>query len=348
MFSTYITPTYVLAVSLLLVVLIKVEINYNILQLQEASKQSLRPSKGFLPKCVDQVYTQSSRKQNLLKGAMVFENRHEWLVCKFEKDGPIPVVFIVLGRSGSDATWSTISKLAGGKSPLGEHTGENKVKAMEFLTNMKTEEAGKWWLTAHLCEFAHKYCDRPLAAFKWKPFIDSWKLPAAQGILKQLAEFDDPRIKVIYMTRNPLDVMISNYKHERNKNLTAHCHTGDQSCIEGLKKLGTGLHLPTETLVQDLKNQFEAFGYFEKTLDEMNIHHVKTTYKKLYQQDHAEEWMKLFKFLGKGPTEGLTMDDIVNSFELAPTFQKNHNVTLSNYEEVRDLLIGTDFENLLH
>ncbi|GFH59866.1 hypothetical protein CTEN210_16341 [Chaetoceros tenuissimus] len=179
-------------------------------------EQNLRPSKGFLPKCVDQVYTQSSRKRNLKKGAMLFENRHEWPVCKFEKDGPIPVVFIVLGRSGSDATWSTISKLAGGKSPLGEHTGENKVKAMEFLSNMKTEEVGKWWLTAHLCEFAHKYCDRPLAAFKWKPFVDSWKLPAAQGILKQLAEFDDPRIKVIYMTRNPLDATRNVLKISRN------------------------------------------------------------------------------------------------------------------------------------
>lgn len=302
------------------------------------------------PKCMDEVRTKSSRRR---EGNETFLNRHDFPQCKFapiDEGGPIPAIFIINGRSGSDATWATLSTLAGNESAIGEHTGENKVKAMDFLGGM-TEEEGAWWVTEHLCQFAHRQCDKPLSAFKWKPFVDSFQLPAAQGMLKKIATFNQPRIKVIFMTRNPLDVLISKAKHKNSKKeekLDAHCSIDDEACIERMKQAGSGLQLPTESLLKDLKDSLDAFNFFEDTFKEMNIAHVKTTYEDLYNRDDAEEWMKIFRYLGRGPSKNLTMQDVISSFALAPTFQKNHNESLANYVEVRDLLMGTEFEKLLH
>ena len=305
------------------------------------------------PKCVDKVWTESSRKR---KANETFIHRHEFPQCKFtpiEEGGSVPVIFIVNGRSGSDATWATLSTLAGGRSALGEHTGENQVRTMDFLGSM-TEEEGAWWVTEHLCQFAHRHCDKPLAAFKWKPFVDSFNLPAAQGMLKKIAAFDQPsRIKVVFMTRNPLDVLISKIKHKKSKReieneIAAHCAVDDKECIEKQKQVGSGLQLPTQSLLKDLKDSLEAFSVFEDTLETMNVAHVKTSYEELYNRDDAEEWMNIFRYLGRGPTKNLTMSDVIGSFALAPTFQNNHNESLANYVEVRDLLMGTEFEKLLH
>ena len=304
-----------------------------------------------LPKCIDKVSvsTKSSRRR---EGNETFINRHHFPQCKFtpiDEGGPVPVIFIINGRSGSEATWSTLSTLAGSESAIGEHTGENKVKAMDFLGGV-TEEAGAWWVTKHLCQFAHAQCDKPLSAFKWKPFVDSFQLPAAQGMLKKIATFNQPRIKVIFMTRNPLDVLISKAKHKKAKKgkIGDHCAIDDEECVERMKKAGSGLQLPTQSLLNDLKDSLDAFKFFEDTFEEMNIAHVKTTYEDLYNRDDADEWMKIFRYLGRGPTKNLTMQDVSGSFALAPTFQRNHNESLANYVEVRDLLMGTDFEKLLH
>jgi hypothetical protein len=297
---------------------------------------------------VDAVWTASSRKRNVNQ---TFANRHRFQKCNFtpiEKGGPIPVVFIVNGRSGSDATWAALSSLAGGETPIGEHTGENQIKAMDFLGRM-TEEEGAWWITEHLCQFAHRHCDKPLVSFKWKPFLDSWELPAAKGMLRKLATFNEPRIKVIFMTRNPLDVMISKAKHKSTHGrLDAHCKANDVRCIKKQKEKGTGLHLPTETLLKDLTEAFDAFDVFEESLNDWNIDYIKTTYEDLYDRDDAGEWMRIFKYLGRGPTHNLTMAQVVESFTLAPTSHKHHNESLANYQEVYELLVDTEFEYLIH
>jgi hypothetical protein len=300
-----------------------------------------------LPRCVDKVYTQSSRKRNV---NMTYANRDQFQQCHFtpvEDGGPVPVVFIVNGRSGSDATWATLSTLAGKKSPIGEHTGENKVMAMDFLGRM-TEEEGAWWVTEHLCQFAHLYCDTPLAAFKWKPFVESWDLPAAKGMLKKLASFDQPRIKVILMSRNPLDVMISKTKHKSGHAVQAHCSPDDAECLQTHAKSGRGLELPTKNLLGDLKEATESFEVFANTLNEMNVQYIRTTYEDLYAKDDAEEWMRIFKYLGKGPTQNLTVSDVIASFTMAPTAAKRHNESLANYKEVSNILFNTEFEDLLH
>ena len=58
----------------------------------------------------------------------------------------------------------------------------------------------------------------------------------------------------------------------------------------------------------------------------MNIEHaVETTYEDLYDRDDAEEWMKIFKYHGRSPTQNFTVQDVTESFALAPidTFQQD-------------------------
>ena len=151
------------------------------------------------------------------------------------------------------------------------------------------------------------------------------------------------------MTRNPLDVLISKRKHKTSGHtIQAHCTPDDEDCIKNHAKTGTHLLLPTDTLVEELSEAYAAFEVFESTLQDMGISFVKTTYEDLYGRDDAEEWMRLFKFLGRGPTENLTMKNVTGSFSMVSTSAKNHNESLANYDEVFNLLVNTTYEGLLH
>jgi len=58
--------------------------------------------------------------------------------------------------------------------------------------------------------------------------------------------------------------------------------------------------------------------------------------------------MRIFEFLGVGPTNGLTKDDIENAMGLASTGNLPHKEALVNFREVRNALLNTPFEKLLH
>jgi len=72
----------------------------------------------------------------------------------------------------------------------------------------------------------------------------------------------------------------------------------------------------------------------------VNIEHaVETTYEDLYDRDDAEEWMKIFKYHGRSPTQNFTVQDVTESFALAPTFQQDE-----EEEGAMDLMIAEDAE----
>ncbi len=62
--------------------------------------------------------------------------------------------------------------------------------------------------------------------------------------------------------------------------------------------------------------------------------------KKLFNADNADEWMNIFRFLGVGPMEDLTMDDVKASFDLASTHSKGRNETVSNFIKVENDTMG--------
>ena len=83
-------------------------------------------------------------------------------------------------------------------------------------------------------------------------------------------------------------------------------------------------------------------------LEKYNVDYTYTEYEKLYMQDDADEWMRLFKFVGRGPQSGLQKSDIEKHFSMAKTNNaKKHYDSISNYDEVLATLKGTEFEHYL-
>ncbi len=297
---------------------------------------------------------------NIREGFKVFVNRQEksyerrnlYNSCVFtpeSNNGPIPVLFLADGRSGSSNTWLTLSKLAGGdQREAKEALGSDQDQVRIFLNSMKSAKEGSWWVREHMCEVTKLNCASAITGFQWKPYENTWTLPSAQGILKEIARHNKvnhedggiPKIKVIYMTRNPLDVLISRQKH-RTKLVSAHC---SQDNIECLKNHTTyNMTLPTTDLIQNLRHAKNQVTMVENTLQTLKIDYYRTTYEKLYNSNDANEWMKIFKYLGRGPRQGLKREDVDAAFPLAKTSNRSLESLLLNYEDVKNVLEGTEF-----
>jgi hypothetical protein len=111
-----------------------------------------------------------------------------------------------------------------------------------------------------------------------------------------------------------------------------------------------GLQLPTKKLLEKLRRDKKDEDKIDQMLVEMNVPHVQVTYEKLYfgEDGGVSEWMKIFKFLGIGPGDGLTKKKLNSAMEHVATNIPSHSVTLGNYEEVKKVLENTEFEGLLH
>ena len=84
-------------------------------------------------------------------------------------------------------------------------------------------------------------------------------------------------------------------------------------------------------------------------MDQSKVSLIKVLYELLYYSKNAEKWFRIFRFLGRGPGFHLTKEQVEIAMETVATSNKpSHNVSISNYKEVRDVLKGTEFESLLH
>jgi hypothetical protein len=144
-----------------------------------------------------------------------------------------------------------------------------------------------------------KHCGAAIAGFQWKPYVNSWTKPAAKGILKEIANHNSnknrvaPKIRVIYMTRNPIDVLMSQTKH-RTSDIAAHCNLNQKGCIERSKQSGTSkIYLETENLLSALQKSKDQQDLVESTLKMFGIDYYRTTYEELYNRGDADEWMKV-------------------------------------------------------
>lgn len=163
----------------------------------------------------------------------------------------------------------------------------------------------------------------------------------------------NPKVKVVYLTRNPLDRKISNLRHElfgkQQEELPAHCVVGDVDCKKRHAAAASqGVTLPIGAeLTHWLNVTKQEDSKIRATLRATGVDYVQVSYEKLYSLDDAEEWMKIFRFLGVGPKEGLTVDDVRATFDLASTRSKDRQDIVSNFLEVEKTLKGTEFEHLL-
>ena len=212
------------------------------------------------------------------------------------------------------------------------------------------------WILSYLCAQQNEYTDKGgIIGFKWKPIEQGWGNKASLDGLRMIGHHTNPPIKVISSSRNPLDLILSHEKHKKLNEIEkqtgkhlAHCSQDDKECINAHKKLGSGIHVTLDTLLDTLRSLSNRGIMVDKFLKEFNVSHIKVSYEKLYQSNDTEEWMRIFRFIGRGPGSNLSKERVEKSLESVVTSQPFHNSSMSNYKEVRDILIGTEFESLLH
>ena len=126
--------------------------------------------------------------------------------------------------------------------------------------------------------------------------------------------------------------------------------------MECLKEQEKSAHMTNFTIGNDLLGWLKGNKKHEESvfahLQEAGVDYIHVTYENLYSSgsgdEAANEWMRIFRFLGRGPGDGLTMQDVEKNFVMAKTTSKKHKDVMLNYEEVKKTLEGTDFEDLLN
>jgi hypothetical protein len=284
--------------------------------------------------------------------------------CTFlpQDTSPLPTILISLGRSGSSVTWQTIAAILQNRNVAQEFTGSTFRKSSKFFHSIESNPDIHFdWALKRLCYIQQHQPDvnstNPgIAGFQWKPHIYAWNCKYAREARRMMAH-SEPRIKFIYLVRNPLDVKLSNMKHSLSKkngtNIGAHCSVGDEKCVQKMVKYESGISFPVgKALLAWLNNEKQRRINIENSLKRDNITFVRVDYDHLYSsvgydEAPAEEWMKIFRYLGRGPTQGLTMKTVRSYFPMAPTHSKSKNETIRNFQEVVSTLKGTEFEHLL-
>ena len=287
--------------------------------------------------------------------------------------GPRPMILLSKGRGGSTVVAEVISRFA--------HTDPTMIRK-EILGHGREDMRHPSDPKATMVDwFAKKTAQHPrsdLIGFKWKPWHIGSK--AYAGAWDWVVAHD---VRVLWMTRNALDELISSTKHMDAQrlladSLTPHCKTKDSGCIAEHQQ--TRVTLAPGTLVEMLTNDTRMFYTDVKALlvkRGVRYHHV--TFEELFESsteraryhrdtaardlaesttslrehrrfDHASAlvaWNRAFSFLGLDEVD--TYSKIIQTADSfsARTAPQTQCESLENPEEVRAALKGTAFEALL-
>lgn len=264
----------------------------------------------------------------------------------------VPVILVSAGRSGTSVTWNLMSELS---VPEGhyhqiayEDLGGSTHSAKKQLNALGSEH-GKCWLERHMCkrQFTNMGEDKGSAIYgpKWKTSETIFEHPKAQEALAWLG--DTPSIRVVYNTRNILDLYLSRLKHELYPDLTSHCGPDDTECINMHKEAEANMVVPVDDLIHNLGSLEEMNNYMEAQLDKYHVPRVHVEYDNLYYAgEDMTEWERLFKFMGVGPKR-LTRQDLLDHMVRGATSSSDQREKMANYDEVSETLKGTRFEKLL-
>ena len=267
-----------------------------------------------------------------------------------------PTILISFGRSGSSATWQLMSAMTGNYTfEATEDTGSSTEKSLDIFNNIFNQSLhGKCWIQQLLC--THQFHNRQrrddgqsiagIYGFKWKPYLVTFGSNKSIEALQWLSH--NPHVKVVNNRRNPLDVIISRYKHE-DRSVRSHCTVGDDDCLNKHKSAKPTLPTRKGRLINILENLEEETNHADRLLNECNVPHIDVSYEKLYTSyDIAIEWKRLFTFLGVGPmNDQLTSKELIANMEHAATSSLSFRDKVQNYDEVVNILHGTEYEKYL-
>lgn len=270
-----------------------------------------------------------------------------------QPNGAVPVILMALGRSGSSVTWDTMARLTGDANVAHEITGSTEDETYRFFNSINSTEGSCWPIKQlqRVQEHTNSTSFSGIFGFQWKPYMKSYHHKYSLGALEIIAKHQDPPIRVIFLTRNVIDRIISNMRHEKSDvgELAPHCNAGDTKCVRKHKAHSKNITLPSGKKLQDLIMQRLGNDDVRKErLAVAGVKYLHVSYEKLFLTDTATEWMKIFQFLERGPTENLTMDMVRAVSTMASTNFKRHSAVISNYNEVKSSLSWGRYKYLLH
>ena len=211
-----------------------------------------------------------------------------------------------------------------------------------------------------------------VVGFKWKPYVYSDLYDDAWDWVRRY------NVSVVWMTRNLLDVCISNAKHD-NADLSAHCKPGDAKCVADHTEAKVTLN--ASALVSRLEfsdNKYDS--QLRETLVANNVSYRQLNFEDLFVgEDGSLEsfylrkkesppprdgkqfvlrpnsessaalaaWNTIFSFVGVREAEDYSEIQQVASSESESTAPRTNCDSIENLEEVQTALKGTRFERLL-
>lgn len=208
------------------------------------------------------------------------------------------------------------------------------------------------WAVNVLCRIQHHEVGAEVFGFKWKPHL--WEHEYNVNAWKEISKARDPTIKVVLLHRNPLDKVMSNLRHQKSMQngqtgISPHCAAGDMKCVNIHSSFEKNLTLPTGSkLINIIKDDFARHQKMEQRFIDFDINYIKVSYEALYDSCDASEWIKLFKFLGKGKTKGLLKRDIEKVAGLEKTHKIKKADVIANFGAVEETLKGSSFEYILY
>ena len=290
-----------------------------------------------------------------------------------------PFILISFGRSGTTSTWDIIAGLTGEYIPnASEDEGKDKGAARAFFASQNQTESGKCWLQRLLCEkqqgvkkaWKQGLGKSSMYGTKWKPWHQGLNTTQAREALQWVGT--QPYIKVVYNTRNMVDMYISKSKHQVLQDMfgaerTAHCYDDrdiqlSDKTWETLEALGIPRGTPCVQIFKEIERRMvistpRMFDFFEKNrlqtdfaaemLEYYNVSSVTVTYEKLYFTEDAKEWMRIFRYLGYGPQQNLTKDEVFAKTAFQKTSANDRSKRMANFEEVVKALHCTPYEQYL-
>jgi len=281
-----------------------------------------------------------------------------WGCDQLIRDGPLPVVLISMGRSGSSAIWQTMAALTGHGSQPKELPGETPTETALFFETLanRGDFSGRWmfkYFYKNQKERIKLDQSEGIVGFKWKPY-PSFFSESAQKSLGASSK-SCPQIKVVRSRRNALDVYLSQEKHSNDSidKIPAHCKPDNFKCIEKHYARETGMNIFVPHLLSRMEDFVRLEDQVDENLDALGIPHVNVSYELLFSDDEnvvVDEWDRVFKFLEIGPTKGNGLSAVLirNAPGMAVTSTHSHKDMIANYEEVRSALSNTPFETLLN
>jgi hypothetical protein len=185
-------------------------------------------------------------------------------------------------------------------------------------------------------------CPRCLLGFKWKPDWDGPKYDPARA---WVAKLDIP---VLYMYRNPLDLLISKKKHNLSQTLEYHCAATEVACIN--KHKAVKVYFEKETLIPLLRKYTIEINYIQMQLHRAEVRYFPISYESIAFGSMSERLsllQNIVDFLYPG-NHSITASAKHFETRFFPTNARNHSLQISNYVEVVKALRGTQFSRFLH